>query len=441
MTTAIEIALNQAMRRHIGGGTLTSLTQLSGGASMESWSFDHGGIGYILRRAPHLDMIADKPFDHAMEASLVKTAHKAGVAAPEVVAVLISDDDLGSGYIMRRVDGEVRPSAVLAEADEDLIDSIAAELTAIHAIEPDRITGIPAPGQRELLDDLESRFIEFGSDRPIIALALKWCRDNPPGFCEPRLVHGDFRMGNLMIADGKVAAVLDWELAHLGDPHEDLAWGCVGAWRFGNYEREAFGLTNLDRYFTAYEKAGGGPVDRDRFRYWLIHRTIWWALGCLQMGAIWRSGTDRSLERAAIARRTIENEIDLLMLLEAEMGVAEQPRIVLSLPEEPEQTGETTSGELLEAIGEWIAAEMKPVAEGRNKFLSAVAINALKIAVRDLNGQGDMPNAELCATILSGETDLATAGLLRSLREWALRKGMIDVPKYSGLAAAMTKWT
>ncbi|MGB7408747.1 MAG: phosphotransferase, partial [Pontixanthobacter sp.] len=303
------------------------------------------------------------------------------------------------------------------------------------------IDSIPASAPEEMLDDLERQFEDFGGDRPIIALALTWCRDNLPDPGPQCLVHGDFRMGNLMVANGRVSGVLDWELAHFGDYHEDLAWGCVGPWRFGNYDHPAFGLASLDRYFASYEAAGGAPIDRERFRYWLIHRTIWWALGCLQMGAVWRDHIDRSLERAAIARRTIENEIDLLLLLEQEMPDAKTTRIALSPSDDNAPHGETSAAELVTAVGEWIAAEVKPRAEGRNRFLAAVAINALNIAARDMDDPPPVHDRPLCDAIRAGETGLTTPGLLDDLRRKALRKGANDAPKYAGLKTAMEKWT
>ena len=444
MADEFENALQGVMFRQMGAehgaGTVSRCHRLSGGASMESWSFDYANAGYILRRAADAALMADRPFDHATEAALVQAAHDAGVPAPQVVAVLRPDDGLGSGYVMRRIEGTAEPGIILRTAEPALITDIARALAAIHEMPVDAAPDIEAPSPRDMLDRLHEQFDGFGADRPIIALALKWCEDNLPPPCRPRLVHGDFRLGNLMVEDGRLAGVLDWELAHWGDPHEDIAWGCVGAWRFGQYDRPAFGLASLDEYFAAYEATAGFTVDRTRFRYWLIHRTIWWALGCIQMGAIWREGADRSLERAAIARRTVENEIDLLLLLDDGNGDDVAP-VALPEPTAVSETGETTSAELLDAVGEWIAAEVKPTAEGRNRFLSAVAINALKIAARDMRDPSTMTDAALCKDILAGHVALDTPGLRASLRTKALRKGMIDVPKYAGLAAAMEKWT
>src|SRR3546814_12516766 len=82
--------------------------------------------------------------------------------------------------------------------------------------------GIPALETVEALAELKARFLSYGGDRPAIALAVKWCEDHLPAPAEPVLVHGDYRMGNVMVDAGGLAAVPDWELAHLGDAHEEI---------------------------------------------------------------------------------------------------------------------------------------------------------------------------------------------------------------------------
>ncbi len=439
MTDDIENALRSAMFRLTGAEEeVADCRRLSGGASMESWSFDFAGGEYVLRRAPSDALMTDRPFDHTTEAALVTAAQRSGVSAPEVVGVLTPADGLGSGYVMRRIGGTANPAAILREAQPALIADIARELAAIHAVKVADLPDLPAPSTGALLDDLHDQFDGFGADRPVIALALKWCRDNLPPPVSPRLVHGDFRMGNIMVEEGRLSGVLDWELAHIGDAHEDIAWGCVGAWRFGRYDRPAFGLATFDRYFAAYEQASRVPVDRARVRYWLIHRTIWWALGCLRMGAIWREGADRSLERAVIARRTVENEIDLLLLLDDDAAAVP---IVMPENDVPSLTGETHSAELLDAVSEWIGTRVKPAMQGHDRFLSAVAMNAMGIAARDIRNPGSLTDALLAKDILNGTKDASSPGMLADLKRYALRKGATDVPKYAGLAAAKEKWT
>lgn len=434
--------LARALARMAGGARLPieHLGRLSGGANMESWSFDWGGAGYVLRRAPSAEMMAGRPFGHDVEAALVRAARAGGVRAPEVVGELHEDDGLGSGYLMRRIDAEVAPAAILSNPPPSLLQDIARELARIHALPPDCVAGIPHMDTAAALGDLRSRFDSYGGDRPIIALALRWCADHLPEPVEPRLVHGDFRMGNIMAGPDGLAAVLDWELAHLGDPHEDLAYGCLTVWRFGQIDRPAFGLGDLERYFAAYEAAGGRPVDRTRFRFWLIYRTLWWALGCLQMGEIWRQGIDRTLERAVIGRRTSENELDLLLLLEEEAPEAERRHLA---PEEQpplSRQGEPAAAEILEAVRDWIEQAVKSKSAGRERFLAAVAANALGIVIRELERPVVVEDRPLAAAILDGRETLASPGLLKRLRRDAFAKLANDVPKYAALRVARTRW-
>ncbi len=413
---------------------------------MESWSIDWGSseapAGYILRRAPSAEWTAGRPFGLDVEAAIVQAARAGGVLAPVVVAVLAPADDLGEGYLMERVEAEVAPATILAQASPTLIEDIAREEARIHQLPVDALPPqIPVMDTQEALAELKARFISYGADRPIIALAIRWLEDHLPTPATPALVHGDFRMGNIMATPAGLAAVLDWELAHIGDAHEDLAFGCMTVWRFGQIDRPAFGLADLDRYFAAYEAAGGGPVDRARFQFWLVYRTLWWALGCLQMGAFWRSGIDRSFERTVIARRTSENELDLLMLLEGEASAADRAApLPPSAPPLPPASGETSAAEILSAMRDWLESDLKPKSAGRDKFMVVMAMNALGMIERELTQPAPATDAALAGALLAGEASLATPGLLPRLRRMALDKLANDVPKYAALAKARSLW-
>jgi aminoglycoside phosphotransferase (APT) family kinase protein len=436
-----------AVLARIAPGHILALNRLSGGANMESWSIDWGQPGdvrgLILRRAPSPEWMAGRPFGLDTEAALVRAARAGGVLAPEVVAELKPDDGLGEGYVMVRVEADVSPTVILADPAPHLIEDIARELARIHALPLDRLpAAIPPMDTAQALAALKARFIDYGGDRPIIAAALRWLEEDLPETAPPALVHGDLRMGNIMATRDGLAAVLDWELAHIGDAHEDLAYGCMTVWRFGQIDRPAFGLADLERYFAAYEAAGGGPVDRARFRFWLVYRTAWWALGCLQMGQIWRSGVDANLERAVIARRTSENELDLLLLLEEELpdSIRRPGPEPGPLSSTPAPTGETTAAEILGAIADWLATDVKAKAEGRDKFMAAVAINALGMVRRELEHPVAFADKALSEDLLAGRATLADAGLLPRLRRMALDKLANDVPKYAALAKARALW-
>lgn len=430
------------MTRVAGAGVLSGLTRLSGGANMESFAFEWAGEAYVLRRAPSADYMADRPFGHVDEAALVMAAFDAGVKAPHVVGVLEPDDGMGTGYVMRRVLAEVSPAKILADPPPSLLADLGRELARIHSIPLDRVpAAIPLMDTAAALAELRSRFLAYGGDRPVIALAIRWCEDHLPEPADPVLVHGDYRMGNVMVDGDGLAAVLDWELAHRGDAHEDLAFGCMTVWRFGALDKPAFGVGSLEDYFAAYEAAGGVPVDRTRFRFWLIYRTLWWALGCLQMGQMWRSGADRTVERVVIGRRTAEQELDLVRLLEDEAPEAERGRALPPSPgAAPEPTGEPTNAEIVQAVRDWIEGSIKPQTQGHAKFEAVVAMNALGIVLRDLGTDVRAEDAALSEALLSGTTTLAEPDLLAKLRRDVLDKCAIDSPKYAALGAARADW-
>jgi hypothetical protein len=288
---------------------------------------------------------------------------------------------------------------------------------------------------------LRARFLDYGGDRPILALALRWLEAHLPSDVAPRLVHGDYRLGNLLVDCGRLSGVLDWELAHAGDPHEDLAYGCMTVWRFTRPDRPAFGLGSFDDWLSAYQAAGGEAPDPARFRFWLVYRTFWWALGCLQMGGYWRDGHDRSVERVVVARRTSEQELDLLLLLEGEAPEGERSRALPPAEPAPATScGEPSGAEILTAVSEWLANEIKPLVSGRGKFDLAVARNALGIVSREIEQRPLASDAALAADILAGKADLASPGLLARLRRMALDKLSADMPKYPALALARAQW-
>ena len=439
--SAIERGLNEALAR-AGMGEASGLARLTGGATMESWRFACGGEDYVLRRAPSVEFMEGRPFGHDSEAAIIGAAFEAGVTAPEVVLVLQPEDGIGSGFVMRALPGTPDPRAILAmDEPAGLLREVARDLARIHALDPATLPDdVPEMDYAEAVEGLADQFEEAGGDRPIIALGLKWLRDNLPEGVEPVLNHGDFRLGNLLAEDSHLTGVLDWELAHFGDRHEDLAFGCMAVWRFARVDRPALGLGSLEDYVEAYEAESGVSLDAGRFRFWLIYRTVWWALGCIRMADFWRSGEDRMLERVVISRRTSEQELDLLLLLEDDAPEEEQARSLPPSDTKLDPLGEAGVGEIAEAISEWLAT-IKDRMEGHDRFQLAVARNALGMISRGDRVDVEFADDLLAQELLDGERSLATPGLLALLRRSALDKLAADVPKYPMLALARAKWT
>ena len=437
---SLAATLGHVMTQAGLSGTVAGLERLSGGANMESWAFTCGGEGYVLRRAASAEVMAGRPLDHAGEAAVIRAAGAAGVIAPQIVAELQPRDGIGSGFVMRRLPGTAAPETALGECGAALLRDLGAALAGIHRIDAAAVAVAPLLDPATGVEGLASQFAQHGGDRPIIALGLAWLRANLPAPTPPRLVHGDFRIGNLMTHGGRLSGVLDWELAHRGDFHEDLAFGCMAVWRFGRLDAPGFGLGSLDDLFAAYAAAGGAPVDPARFRFWLIYRTVWWALGCLGMGQTWRSGADRSIERVVVGRRAAEQELDLLLLLEDEAPAVERAcPLPAARPAASRDAGEPSAAEIVTAVAEWLGSVKERFA-GRERFEHAVARNALGIVARELASRPQAEDRELADDVLAGRATLATPGMLARLRRSALTKLAADQPKYPSLAAAREEW-
>ncbi len=440
-TEGLMEGLSRAMTR-VGAEAPVGLERLTGGATMESWRFACGGDEFVLRRAPSLDFMKDRPFGHDVEAAVIRAANAAGVTAPEVIVELEPEDGIGSGFVMRALGGTPNPKLILEMDDpEALLREVARDLARIHSLGRNDVPeAVPVMDYRQAIADLRQQFEEAGGDRPIIALGLKWMEDNCPEPVEPVLIHGDYRMGNLLAEPGKLTGVLDWELAHFGDPHEDLSFGCMAVWRFTRYDRPALGLGSLEDYFAAYEAEAGVEVDRERFRYWLIHRTVWWALGCLKMAQIWRSGEDRMLERVVISRRTSEQELDLLMLLEEDFPDIVATTGVAARQSDYRRLGEASYGEMALAVSEWLGT-LKDQMKGHDRFQLAVARNALGIISRDHRTYRAYESWGHVDMVEFGGLSLSDAEYLSELRHDVTEKVSVDSPNYPALAVARRKWT
>ncbi|WP_370034634.1 phosphotransferase [Qipengyuania mesophila] len=437
-------ALDQGLARALARAGLTApegLRRLTGGATMESWRFSSGAEDFVLRRAPSLSFMEGRPYGHDTEAAIIRAAHRAGVTAPEVLVELTPEDGIGSGFVMRALPGTPDPRAILAMDDPgQLLREVARDLARIHSLSRESLPGdVPEMDYAEAVAGLAQQFEEAGADRLIIALGLHWLQANLPPRVEPVLNHGDYRLGNILAEDSHLTGVLDWELAHFGDRHEDLAFGCMAVWRFARVDRPALGLGTLEDYLSAYETAGGAAVDPARFRFWLVYRTVWWALGCLRMASFWRSGDDRMLERVVISRRTSEQELDLLLLLEDDAPEEERLRPVPPAAEARQFSGEASAGEIATAIAEWLAT-VKDRMEGHDRFQLAVARNALGMIARNDAAATQAEDAALARDLLEGSASLATPGMLARLRRAALDKLAADVPKYPMLARARNLW-
>jgi len=319
--------LARALARVLGPVTVDGMRRLSGGASRETWALDACSAGgarheLVLRRDPggHAGSTS-----RATEYDVLCSAHAAGVAAPEPVLLLEPGDGLGDGFVMRRVAGETIARKILrdeefAAARAGLAQQCGEQAARIHRIDVATVatSTLQVLGAREQLAQYRGVLDALGEPHAAFELGLRWLDENVPvpSDGQPRLVHGDFRNGNLVVGPDGLRAVLDWELAHLGDPVEDLGWLCVKSWRFGATDRPVGGFGDYTTLLDAYAAAGGGRVELDALRYWEAFGTLKWGVICAMQATLHTSGRVRSVELAALGRRVAEMEWDLLALLD-----------------------------------------------------------------------------------------------------------------------------
>jgi aminoglycoside phosphotransferase (APT) family kinase protein len=322
-TASSDRALAERLRSVVAGAvgedvTIAGLRRLTGGASRETWSFDAttgdgAALPLILRRDPP----DGERQGMAGEAAALRAARRAGVPEPEVLAASDDPAALDAAYIvMERLEGETLARRILrdeayAELRPRLAEQLGEILARIHAIPVDEVPGL---ARWDVLEGPGRAIRTFGDPSPALELGLRWLEEHRPPPCEDVVVHGDFRLGNLLVGPDGVRGVLDWEQVHRGEPMQDLGYLCVRAWRFGA-ERPVAGLGEYEDLFRGYERVSGRAVDREAVRWWELFGTVWWGAGCMHQA--WRhlSGSERSVELAAIGRRVWEQEYDTLLLL------------------------------------------------------------------------------------------------------------------------------
>lgn len=301
-----------------------SLRRLTGGASMATFAFDvtvpAGAPVPLILRARAVAPDPDSP-PLAREAQVIAAAIAGGVPAPEVVHICSIDDGLGEGYVMRRLTGEtlgkrIATDPAFAPARDVLARQCGAALARVHATPPP--SGLDTIDAAETLARYERIWRQSGAVRPAIEAAFRWLEAHLPRVpATPRLVHGDFRNGNLMVdADRGLVAVLDWELAHIGDPAEDIGWICCNSWRFAQAHARVGGFGDLDDLLAGYVAAGGDPIEPARIDFWQMMASLKWGVMTMQMHRSFADDPAAGPERGVIGRRLSEAEADIVALLQ-----------------------------------------------------------------------------------------------------------------------------
>ena len=321
-----------------GEARVTGLRPIAGGASRETWAVDvtvvagpeAGEHALVMRRDMQTTMNPNA-LDRAQEFRLLQAAHRAGVLAPR--PRWLAAHAAPPFFLMDRVEGEsigrrVVRERELADARRILPEQMARQLALIHQIDPDRedlgLRSVPRPadGLSPALDiagKMRAALAALDVHDPLFETALRWLEANAPRCERMLLLHGDFRVGNLIVGPEGLRAVIDWEFAHVGDPLEDVAWPCVRDWRFGRNELQVGGVGDLGPYLAAYEQASGRRVEPSAVRYWEIMGNLKWGVTCLVQAQRHLSGEDPSVELASLGRRSAEMQWELLDLIEREV--------------------------------------------------------------------------------------------------------------------------
>jgi aminoglycoside phosphotransferase (APT) family kinase protein len=321
VSVADELApkLAAVLEPAFGWGTaIEDLRTLSGGASRTTWAFDAitGGQrrSLILRTGPPDEVHAGME----LEASAQRAAAAVGAPVPHIVVADDSVVALGNPFLIcNAIGGETIVRRIQRQLDDPgrarLLRQCAEALAAIHQADPN----LPGVSHEDQMAEWRNQLDTVGDTTATFEWAFRWLADNRPAPSPPRLVHGDFRMGNVIVDESGLAAVLDWELVHVGEVYEDLAWFCIRAWRFGApLDLAAGGLGSVEDFLHGYENAGGSAVDRAAFHWWLVQATLRWGVICRYQAERHLSGQTRSVELATIGRRVCETEWDLLNLLD-----------------------------------------------------------------------------------------------------------------------------
>ena len=456
-TTKLETAL----KRMAGFEALLACERLSAGASRETYRLKARVSGeervFALRRAPHDGKSAlGRGPTLDVEAKLFSAARSAGVPGPEVFMMLAPEDGLGAGIVMAWIGGETLGAKIargpeFTETRKSLAHQCGEVLARLHR------TDVVAMGLDQVLKSFtpehmvrktHASYLEFETPQPMIDFTALWLLKNLPKHQHLTLVHSDFRNGNLIVDPGLgVVAVLDWELAHIGDPMRDLGWLCTRSWRFGVTEKPVGGFGEYNDLFAGYESVSGHTVDRAAVKFWEVFGSFWWAVGTLSMAQSYRDGSETSVERPAIGRRSSECQVDCVNQIIPGWVRKPQPALqTLSTTELPR------SDELLKGVRDFLRNEASSVLEGRNLFLARVAANSVDVALRELAFGADAASWEAqalrallgkqgevselrdaaCKAIRLGEIDLGDDALHAYLRDSVYAQVMIDQPGYAG---------
>jgi aminoglycoside phosphotransferase (APT) family kinase protein len=303
--------------------------RLSGGAVQQNWRIDalvdggehDGAQRWVLRTDAEASLIVS--LDRTAEFGVVSAAYAGGVKVAAPIARCESRDIIGSQFVLQAyVIGEAQGRRLtrdpgVADWGPTVARELGQELAKIHRIRTDNadLSFLPQPmisPAKSEVARLRAALDSAADPRPALEYALTWLHDHDPGSEDLTLVHGDFRTGNYLVADGHLSAILDWEFAHWGDPHEDIGWFTARCWRFGMIDHPAGGIANLAPFLEGYRSLAQTAIDESQLLYWQILAAAKWATIAVLQGDRYRTGGENSLELALTGLMVTELELECI---------------------------------------------------------------------------------------------------------------------------------
>lgn len=273
MTDAIAAEIRRAIAESLDiQATVQDLRRLAGGTSHETWACRVIGGGRdedVIVRRDIGEGVLDG--DGAVEFTLLGTLHGLGQPVPlqwlrtpgMTIMAQLDGTDIRKAFAA----GKVSDPATLGRS----IVEIQAGLHTAELYEQVRTIVPPAGGPLAEIERWAQPIEAYRSGpTPLLTAAISWLRANLPPEVPPRLVHTDYKTNNLLLDSGGQVTVIDWELAHAGDVHEDLAWTMLWS---SPYDLVG-GMLTREEYLSAYMEAAGVTIDGTALFFWELHALV-----------------------------------------------------------------------------------------------------------------------------------------------------------------------
>ena len=303
---------------------IVTLERMSGGAVQENWALDVELDGKLRHWVLRTDATATvhESLTRAQEFAVLKAAHAAKALSPE--PLFLCDDPAVTGQlfiIMERLPGvaaghRITRDSKLVPDGARLARELAANLARLHRITPAHagLEFLPTMRARDCIAHYRSYLDTLSHPYPALEWGLRWCELNAPQREDTTFIHRDYRTGNYLVDEGRLAGVLDWEFSAFGNPLEDIGWMCARCWRFARPDLTVGGIARVEDFVPEYEQMSGRRITPGDLQYWQVMAHLRWAIIALQQLERHLSGTQRALELALTGHLVGQIELEILNL-------------------------------------------------------------------------------------------------------------------------------